>query len=108
MGMLWLVEAWFLGVLLLSLRTAGGLLLIERMRRKEIKVLGAELYARCLALQRRMGVDRVIRYCECHRLDAPAVAGWFRPLGVLPVHGPTPLTEPQIPPTPPPEPAHIP
>ncbi len=37
MAMLWLVEAWFLGVLLLSLRTAGGLLLIERMRRKEIK-----------------------------------------------------------------------
>src|SRR5437867_1317086 len=27
MGMLWLVEAWFLGVLLLSLRTAGGLML---------------------------------------------------------------------------------
>src|SRR5207245_4275176 len=37
MGMLWLVEAWFLGVLLLSLRTAGGLMLVERMRSKEIK-----------------------------------------------------------------------
>src|SRR3989442_170900 len=61
MGMLWLVEAWFLGVLLLSLRTAGGLMLIERMRRKEIKAVGAELYAKCLALQRRMGLDRVIR-----------------------------------------------
>src|SRR5260370_15536469 len=70
MGLLWLVEAWFLGVLLLSLRTAGGLILVERMRRKEIKAVGAELYARCLALQRRMGVARVIRYCECHRLEA--------------------------------------
>jgi hypothetical protein len=35
MAMLWLVEAWFLGVLVLSLRTAGGLFLIERMRRTE-------------------------------------------------------------------------
>ncbi len=96
MGMLWLVEAWFLGVLLLSLRTAGGLILIERMRRKEIKAVGAELYARCLALQRRMGVDRVIRYCECHRLDAPAVLGWFRPVVLLPVRALTGLTEEQI------------
>src|SRR6266704_831432 len=95
-GMLWLVEAWFLGVLLLSLRTAGGLLLIERMRRKEIKPVGAELYERCLALQRRMGLDRVIRYCECHRLDAPAVLGWFRPVVLLPVRALTGLTEEQI------------
>jgi beta-lactamase regulating signal transducer with metallopeptidase domain len=96
MGMLWLVEAWFLGVLLLSLRTAGGLLLIERMRRKEIKAVGAELYARCLTLQQRMGLDRVIRYCECHRLDAPAVLGWFRPVVLLPVRALTGLTEAQI------------
>ena len=96
MGMLWLVEAWFLGVLLLSLRTAGGLFLIERMRRKEIRPVAAELYARCMALQRRMGLDRVIRYCECHRLDAPAVLGWFRPVVLLPVRALTGLTEEQI------------
>jgi beta-lactamase regulating signal transducer with metallopeptidase domain len=95
-GMLWLVEAWFLGVLLLSLRTAGGLLVIERMRRKEIRPVAAELYARCMALQRRMGLDRVIRYCECHRLDAPAVLGWFRPVVLLPVRALTGLNEEQI------------
>src|SRR5436309_14069117 len=65
-GMLWLVEAWFLGVLVMSLRTAGGLILIERMRRREIKQVGAELYAKCLALQRRMGLDRVIRCSARH------------------------------------------
>jgi beta-lactamase regulating signal transducer with metallopeptidase domain len=96
MGMLWLVEAWFLGVLLLSLRTAGGLFLIERMRRKEIRPVAAELYARCMALQWKMGLDRVIRYCECHRLDAPAVLGWFRPVVLLPVRALTGLNEEQI------------
>jgi beta-lactamase regulating signal transducer with metallopeptidase domain len=95
-AMLWLVELWFLGVLLLSLRTAGGLLLIERMRRKEIKPIGQELYARCMALQRRMGLDRVIRYCECHRLDAPAVLGWFRPVVLLPMRALTGMDEQQI------------
>lgn len=96
MAMLWLVEAWFLGVLVLSLRTAGGLFLIERMRRKEIKPVGGDLYERCVALQRRMGLDRVIQYCECHRLDAPAVLGWFRPVVLLPVRALTGLTEEQI------------
>src|SRR6202521_113563 len=95
-AMLWMVEAWFLGVVLLSLRTAGGLFLIERMRRKEIKPVGQELYEKCLALQRRMGLDRVIQYCECHRLDAPAVLGWFRPVVLLPVRALTGLTEEQI------------
>src|SRR5229473_4957400 len=95
-AMLWLVELWFLGVLVLSLRTAGGLLLIERMRRKEIKPIGQELHERCMALQRRMGLDRVIRYCECHRLEAPAVLGWFRPIVLLPMRALTGMDEQQI------------
>jgi beta-lactamase regulating signal transducer with metallopeptidase domain len=96
MGMLWLVEAWFLGVVLLSLRTAGGLFLIERMRRKEIRPVGRELHERCAALQRKMGLDRVIRYCECHRLDAPAVMGWIRPVVLLPVRALTGLSGEQL------------
>jgi beta-lactamase regulating signal transducer with metallopeptidase domain len=95
-GMLWFVEAWFLGVVLLSLRTAGGLFVIERMRRKEIKPVPAVLLEKCMALQRRMGLARVIRYCECLRLDAPAVLGWFRPVVLLPARALTGLTEEQI------------
>jgi beta-lactamase regulating signal transducer with metallopeptidase domain len=95
-AMLWLVELWFLGVLILSLRTAGGLLLVERMRRKEIKPVGQELHERCMALERKMGLDRVIRYCECHRLDAPAVLGWFRPVVLLPLRALTGMDAQQI------------
>src|SRR5260370_5946968 len=84
-AMLWLVEGWFLGVVILSLRTAGGLLLIERMRRKELKPLRRELYLRCIALQLKMGIERAGRYCECQRLDAPAGLGWFSPVVLLAV-----------------------
>jgi hypothetical protein len=66
------------------------------MRRKEIKRIGQELHERCMALQRRMGLDRVIRYCECHRLDAPAVLGWFRPVVLLPMRALTGMDEQQI------------
>jgi beta-lactamase regulating signal transducer with metallopeptidase domain len=95
-GMLWFVEAWFLGVVLLSLRTAGGLFVIERMRRKESKPVAMQLHEKCVALQRRMGLERVIQYCECLRLDAPAVLGWFRPVVLLPARALTGLTEEQI------------
>jgi beta-lactamase regulating signal transducer with metallopeptidase domain len=95
-AMVWLVELWFLGVLILSLRTAGGFLLIERMRRKEMKPIGQQLNRRYVALQRRMGLDRVIRYCECHCLDAPAVLGWFRPVVLLPMRALAGMDEQQI------------
>ena len=95
-GILWFVEAWFLGVLLLSLRTAGGLFLIERMRRHQAKPVGRQLYEKYLELQRKMGLERVIRYCECVELDAPAVLGWFRPVVLLPARALTGLSEEQM------------
>lgn len=95
-GILWFVDAWFLGVVLLSLRTAGGLLLIERLRRSEMKPVARELLQKCRVLQKKMGLERVIRYCECLRLEAPAVLGWFRPVVLLPARALTGLSEAQI------------
>ncbi len=92
----WFVQVWFVGVLLLSLRTAGGFILVERLRRREVKDVSQALRERCLALQRRLGIDRAIRYCECFRLDAPAVIGWFRPVVLLPVMALTGLSEEQL------------
>ena len=95
-ALLWFVEAWFLGVLFLSLRTVGGFVLIERMRRKEAQPVSAKLNELCLSLQRRLHLDRAIRYCECRRLEAPAVIGWFRPVVMLPLTALTGLSEEQL------------
>jgi beta-lactamase regulating signal transducer with metallopeptidase domain len=92
----WLVELWFIGVVLLSLRSAGGILLIERLRRKETTPVAQGLLELCISLQRRMGLTRVVRYCESLRLDAPAVAGWLRPVVLLPMSAVTGLTEAQL------------
>jgi beta-lactamase regulating signal transducer with metallopeptidase domain len=92
----WLVELWFIGVVLLSLRSAGGILLIERLRRKETTPVTQDLLELCISLQRRMGLTRAVRYCESLRLDAPAVAGWLRPVVLLPMSAVTGLTEAQL------------
>ena len=93
---LFLVEAWFFGVLLLSLRTAGGVVALERLRRRNSAPLNAELLERCLALQRRMGLARFIQYCQSLHLDAPSVIGWIRPVVLLPVSALTGLSEAQL------------
>jgi beta-lactamase regulating signal transducer with metallopeptidase domain len=93
---LWLVEAWFAGVVLLSLRSLGGFVVVERLRRKESTLVPQQLQELCLSLQRRMGLHRVVRYCESLRLEAPAVAGWIRPVVLLPVTAIIGLSEEEL------------
>ena len=95
-ALLWFVELWFAGVIILSLRTAGGVLLIERMRRKDAKPVTAKLHALCVAVQQQLGLARAIRYCESSLLDAPAVIGWFRPAVLLPLTALTGLSDEQL------------
>jgi beta-lactamase regulating signal transducer with metallopeptidase domain len=94
--LLWFVEAWFLGVVLLSLRPAAGFLLIERMRIKKGAPVTGALRERCLELQERLGLSRVVQYCESLQLQAPAVVGWFRPVVLLPVSALTGLSAQQL------------
>ena len=81
----WLVYAWLAGVVLLSLRPATGFVALQRLRRKQAMPVSELVRARCLSLQETLGIRRVIRYCECLQLDAPAAVGWFRPAIYLPM-----------------------
>lgn len=92
----WLVETWLLGVAFFSLRSAGGFLFLERERRKQSAAPTARVLAICQTLQRRLGLDRTIRYCKCQWLQAPAVMGWFRPIVLLPVTALSGLSEEQL------------
>jgi beta-lactamase regulating signal transducer with metallopeptidase domain len=95
-ALVWLVEAWLVGVAFFSLRSAGGFLLIERERRRRSTVVNARKLEICYALQDRFRLKRAIAYCECKWLQAPAVVGWFRPIVFLPVSALTGLTEDQL------------
>ena len=95
-GLLWLVELWFAGVVLFSLRATGGFLLIERLKHRGVRAVSSELGERCQALQRRLGIDRAVRFCEARLAAAPAVIGLFRPVVFLPVTTLTGLSEQQL------------
>ena len=70
----------FVGVMLLSLRTAGGLFWLTRTRRDDIEPLSPEMLRQCEIVQQRMGLQRHIRYGQTRSLDSPVHVGWFRPI----------------------------
>ena len=92
----WLVEAWLIGVALLSLRSAGGFVLLERERRRRSAIVADHVLDLCYALQDQLGLERTIQYCESAFLQAPAVIGWFRPIVFLPATALTGLSEEQL------------
>ena len=92
----WLVEAWLFGVAFFSLRSAGGFFLLERERRRRSSVVPPQVLEICYALQDQLGIKRVIQFCECAWLQAPAVIGWFRPIVFLPISVLTGLSDEQL------------
>ena len=94
--MTWLVQAWLVGVMLFSARTAGGWLWLRRAGRGQIEALPDEVYRQCLSLQRRMGLNRHIRFGQCRWLDAPAVLGCFRPVVLVTTQALTGLSLQQL------------
>lgn len=95
-ALLWLVEAWLLGVAFFSLRSAGGFIVLERERRRKSALVNPRVLEICRTLERRLGIDRAIAYSECRWLQTPAVIGWFRPIVLLPVTVLTGLSEEQL------------
>src|SRR5215470_3560027 len=91
-----MVQIWLAGVFFFTLRTAGGLIYLERLRRAASVSVAPALLAKCRELQARLGLQRVIKFCECRWLDAPAVIGYFRPVVLLPLRALTGLSEDQI------------
>ena len=92
----WVVEFWLAGVALFSLRFAGGFLLLEKRQRGQSCAASGRVLALCRDVQQRVGLSRAIRYLECGWLKVPAVAGFIRPVVMLPLAALTGLSEAQL------------
>ena len=92
----WVAQIWLAGVCLLALRMAFGVLFLERLRRRNLTALPAAFVERCRKLQQRLGISRVVRYCECQLVSVPAVIGLFRPIVLLPMRALTGLSASQL------------
>jgi beta-lactamase regulating signal transducer with metallopeptidase domain len=94
--MLWLVRLWMAGVVLFSLRSAGGFVLVQRLRKIANVPVSGELLRLCMAVKEQMGIERAVRFCRSAVLQVPAVVGGIRPIVLLPISALTGLSDSQI------------
>jgi|GEM_PF-828327 len=89
------VAAWLAGVAVLAVRTAGGLLLIEKIRRGA-RPLPAAWAERCRTLHQRMTGSLGVVFAQSEAITAPLVAGWLKPMVLIPTAALTRLPVAQL------------
>src|SRR6185369_16115195 len=80
----WLVAVWFAGVLFLSLRFLGGLVITRRLKRLQTSTLLEQWQTKLAALCEQLRVSRPVRLCEYMLVEVPTVIGWLRPVILVP------------------------
>jgi len=79
----WIVLTWGLGVLGFALRLGGGAWRVRRVRRSSSPA-PSEWQERLRALADRMGVGYALGLRRSDRVDGPVLAGWWRPVILVP------------------------
>jgi len=81
----WLVGLWAMGVGLLSGKLILGGWSVHRLKLAQTTPVTSEWLERLQTLRHRMRVSRPVRLLESALVEVPTVAGWFRPVILLPV-----------------------
>lgn len=92
----WLVCAWLVGALLLSLKFMGGWALTRRLKGQQANPLSERWQDSVARLSRRLQLSKAVRVCESVLVEVPTVIGWLRPLVLVPAGMLTGLPAQQI------------
>ena len=92
----WLVLAWVIGVLVLSVRLTHGWISARRLRTQGTRSTAESLQAMLSRLAERMRVSRPVQILESMMVEVPAVLGWLRPVILVPASALTGLTPQQL------------
>jgi len=91
----WLVSIWLTGVVILSLRIAGGWIFAQALKRRA-RPAEPPWQQTLTRLAIRFGIRGRIALCESVGARVPAVIGWLRPVILLPVSAMAGLTPQMI------------
>ncbi|HUS92413.1 MAG TPA: M56 family metallopeptidase, partial [Phycisphaerae bacterium] len=92
----WLVAAWATGVCVLIIWHLGGWVAVGRLTRQASPSAGADLVAAAVRLSRALRIRRPVRLLESAAVCVPTVAGWLRPVVLLPASLATGLSPGQV------------
>jgi beta-lactamase regulating signal transducer with metallopeptidase domain len=92
----WMTALWLSGVMLLSLRVAGGWMCAQRLKRRQTNPAGEDWQEMLHNLCVRMRVSKPVRLCQSLLVEVPTVIGWLEPVILVPVRALTGLTPQQL------------
>jgi GWxTD domain-containing protein len=82
--MRWFVPVWFAGIALFYLRSVGSWIGVVRLRRVGVCAATPEWQKRVAELASRLHVNSVVTLFESRLVDVPVVAGFLRPVILMP------------------------
>jgi peroxiredoxin len=80
----WLVLAWCVGALGLSVYNLGGWMAVRRLRLLATSAVAQDLSDAAARLAHRMGIARAVRLLQSTLIDSPMVIGALKPIILLP------------------------
>lgn len=92
----WLTLVWLAGVMLLSARTLGGLVLARRMKLHGARPVSGLWRERAAEIARKLSVSGPVQVLESSLVSVPTAVGWLRPAILLPASAFTGLTPQQL------------
>ena len=92
----WLTLVWLAGVMLLSARTLGGLVLARRMKLHGARPVAGPWRERAAEIARKLSVSSPVKVLESSLVSVPTAVGWLRPAILLPASAFTGLTPQQL------------
>jgi beta-lactamase regulating signal transducer with metallopeptidase domain len=78
------VVLWFAGVAALSLRLAGGWMMVCRLRRQPHASVDEAIAAAARRIGERLGLARTVSVVRSSTVAAPVLIGWLKPVVLLP------------------------
>lgn len=79
------VFAWFIGLMIFSLRFIGGVLNLQRIRSHGLKELDIEWLYRSRELAKKIGIKNFVFVYESARVKVPVALGYLKPIILLPI-----------------------
>jgi beta-lactamase regulating signal transducer with metallopeptidase domain/tetratricopeptide (TPR) repeat protein len=95
-GLPWLVAAWLVGVLVLSIRLLGAWAWVQRLKRRSTQSAAEPWPATFAHLCQRMRLRQPVRLLQSAWVQVPTVLGWWRPVVLVPLSAVTTLPPAQL------------
>ncbi|TAK43680.1 MAG: M56 family metallopeptidase [Saprospiraceae bacterium] len=91
-----IVSVWLLGMGVFILKMLGGLLYVQRLKHRGSQPLAGQWQRQLQTLSSRLGVQKTVRLVESALVHTPMVAGWLKPIILIPVGAVNNLTVEQV------------